>query len=57
MKRKTVRRPIPQIQNPDSQPTDLPSLLRSLSLQTHLELTGHLQDPLINKLKTQPLRG
>lgn len=41
----------PDTSPPASQPTDLPSLLRSLSLQTHLELTGHLQDPLINRLK------
>ncbi len=37
--------------SPASQPTDLLSLLRSLSLQTDLELTGRLQDPLINRLK------
>ena len=36
---------------PEPQPTDLPSLLRSLSLRTHVELMSHLQNPLINQLK------
>lgn len=52
MKKKSVRRPISKIQKPDSQSPDLSSLLRSLSTQTHLELTDDLQDPLMNKLKT-----
>lgn len=38
----------PKTSPPESQPTELLSLLRSLSLQTHLELTDDLQDPLKN---------
>ncbi len=43
MRKKSVRRPISQFPTPESQSTNLSSLLHDLAVQTHLDLTTLLE--------------